>query len=792
MRRVIGAVLMLVLGWSRAGATTDTTLAVPGLAQPVRLLTDRYGVPHVQAATLSDLYFAWGFVTARDRLFQLEFTRRAARGTLSNSLGNKYLVLDGGAQLFELADHAARIWHGDSLDDAARLPLQRYAEGINAWLARCRAGATPWPVEFGRLHWHMTDWRPEDSELVLLGQGVVLDLYFPELDEWVAMRRHGTPWLLQRLQYENAYIYDTIPDSAARRTWGAARSSVDGPPALLARAAAAGAPPAMLDRAARKVAALARHPRTLGASNVFAVGAARSTTGAPLLANDPHLELSTPSPFHVVHVTVPGLMDAIGAAAPGMPVIVSGRNATCAWGTTALQEDVVDVYADTLSADGRRVRWRGRWVPVRSGNYQLRWRTLGIALPPLGQRRRYTPHGPVLAWDTRRRLALTVQWAGLDDDLRTGRLFGLERCTSAESLCARVRTLVTPSLNFVAADRDGHVLYQAVGRVPRRAFDPGRGPLPSDPRFEWLGFIPPDSLPRWAVPRDGYVVNCNNRPIGDAYPFPQPRYDWPQDRALRIDARLRGTPHVTPADMRSVQNDVVSRSATRLVPLLLRAVDSLATRQTPLARAALDTLRAWDFVMRRDRVGATIYRAWLGALARRSRIGGAGLIIAAFDGRAPWAIRRPHHETPERAAEAALTSLDITLGKLRGKLGPDIGRWNYGRAHRARFVHPAFDKLTPPAMPADGDFSTVSVGSSRLPANTTFAFGPAFRHLVDLASADSSLGVIPPGNSGDLRSPHARDQIQAWATHGYVPFYLSWPRAEAVKESDVALTPPPR
>jgi penicillin G amidase len=118
-----------------------------------------------------------------------------------------------------------------------------------------------------------------------------------------------------------------------------------------------------------------------------------------------------------------------------------------------------------------------------------------------------------------------------------------------------------------------------------------------------------------------------------------------------------------------------------------------------------------------------------------------------------------------------------------------MGRWRYARAHRARFVHPVLTRETPPAVAADGDFSTVSVGSSRLPTGTTFAFGPAFRHLVDLSQPDSSLAVIPPGNSGDLRSPHARDMIDRWATHGYVPLYLSWPDAEQVKESVLTLAP---
>lgn len=795
----LGIALAPGVGTARAAADVphagpDTLLAVPGLAAPARVLTDRYGIPHVEAQSLPDLYFAWGFVTARDRLFELEYTRRAANGFLWRSLGNRTLLIDAGAQLFELASHARRIWHGDSLDPAARMPLERYAAGIDAWLARCRARQAPWPREFTRLGWRMADWSPADCELMLLAQGVVLDLSIPELDEWKDIKKYGRDWVVRRQRFESEWIYDTIPDSVARARYGPPRTGWrDGGPG---RARTPDLPLALIERARRTLAGWhprdddAAGPAPPGASNVFAVGAARSTTGAPLLANDPHLELSTPSPLHVIHVRVPGVVDAIGAATPGFPVIVTGRNARCAWGVTALQADNVDLYADTLSADGRSVRWQGGWVPVRNAPYDLRYHKLGLSLPPFGQRRRYTPHGPVLAWDRHRGLALAVRWAGLDDSLRTGRLLGLEQATRAESLCARFRTLVTPALNLVAADVDGDVRYQTAGRVPHRAFDPGLGPLPSDPTFEWPGFIAPDSMPAWDVPRDGFVVNCNNRPIGPSYPDVLPRYDFPQDRALRIGARLAGTPRVSYADMMSVQNDVFSRAADRLAPRLLACMDSLGTPRTALERAALDTLRAWDHVMRRDRVAATLYRAWLGALVRRSRIDEPGLIVAALDGRAPEALRRPHHEAPERPALAAQAALALALKRLQKLFGPDLARWPYGRAHRARFVHPVAKAFERPSIPADGDFSTVSVGSSRLPWNNTFAFAPAFRHLVNLADADSSLGVIPPGNSGDLASPHAYDMIERWAMHRYVPFYLSWSAAEAAKESETRLMPP--
>jgi penicillin amidase len=527
---------------------------------------------------------------------------------------------------------------------------------------------------------------------------------------------------------------------------------------------------------------------------VFAVGARRSASGTPLFANDPHLGLAMPGPFHVLHVTVADTVDAIGAAVPGLPSIVSGRNRRCAWGITALSADMLDVYADTLSADGRRVRAGGRWEPVIEKPYDLRFRWAGIPLPAFGQVRRYTPHGPVVAFDRRRRVALSVRWSAMEDERITlGRLIGIEHSATAAEVAARFRTLVTPGINLVAADRGGDVAYQSVGLVPRRRAMPPPGPLPGGGEHEWLGYIPADSMPAWHAPPGGFVVNANNRPVGGSSPDVWPRYDFVYDRAARIAQRLAGDPSVTLDDLGSVQNDVYARAGERLVPLLVQCADSLPDRLTPRMRAALDTLRRWDYMARRGRVAPTLFRAWYGAFVRRARIEGLqGLAIASLSGRAP--LRAPGAQTYERPAVGAIAALDTALTLLEKRLGSDLSKWTLGRAHRARFRHQPFAATEPAAfgvgasIGVDGDASTPAVAASRLPWSVDVTHGPAWRHIVNLA-ADSSYGVIPPGNAGDARSPHARDHLALWADHRYVPLHLDWRRIEALKESEVELTP---
>src|SRR5262245_14905494 len=183
--------------------------------------------------------------------------------------------------------------------------------------------------------------------------------------------------------------------------------------------------------------------------------------------------------------------------------------------------------------------------------------------------------------------------------------------STAPEVAAAVRTLRTPTSNVVIADREGRVIYQTVGAVPRRGFEPAAGLLPDDGRHEWQGMIAADAMPRWELGPSDLVVNGNNVPVRAPYPVSFPRYEFMQDRAARMRQRLAGDPSVTLDDLRSVQSDLYSRGAERFVPRLLRAADSLASGLSPRARAALDTLRAWDYVVRRERVAPTLFRAWL-------------------------------------------------------------------------------------------------------------------------------------------------------------------------------------
>jgi penicillin amidase len=783
-----------------AGGERSSRVQTPDLAQPVTVTTDRWGIPHIRAGSLDDLYYAWGWVAARDRLWQMVWMRAGGDGQTHRWLGNSALQLDGGAQLFRLRERSHAIWERERGDSTVRTALERFAAGVNRYLGECRRGERRWPAEISRLHMRPADWRPEDSVLLLLGFGVTLDLDLPELSEARAVAQHGTAWVEERGRFEDRWVYDTIPDSAAARMW----SRNAGGPRAAREPTRPSLSPSLLAAADQVMQAFPAHePDGAGrASNAFVVGGKRSAGGKPILANDPHLGLATPGPLHVVHVAVPGVVDAVGAGAAGLPVIVIGRNPRAAWGVTALSADVVDVFADTLSADNRRVRThsaRGRagWAPVKSLPFDLHYRVLGlrIQVPSFLQARRYSPHGPMLVWDPKRHLALSARWSALEDSRITlGRLIGLERSRSAAEVCERMATLVTPCFNVMAADVDGDARYRGVGLLPIRAAVPGPGPIPSNGRYEWTGFIPAEKMPQWRVPASGFAANGNNRPVGRRYPYALPRFEWLHDRARRMAQRLEGDRSVTVADAASIQNDVFSLAADRYVRQLLRCADSLRATLPPRSRAALDTLRAWDDRAVRSRVAPTLYRAWFGAYQRRSRLEGyPGLALAALMGRAPGALRVPGRpaelEAPSVAARGALA---MALDTLAAKLGPDLSTWTYARAHKARFRHAlsALDprsRWEPPLLPEDGDNATPSVGPSRLPWSIEVTHGAAFRHIVDLSQPRVSWGVVPPWNSAAFA--READLGGRWADHGYVPLHLDPARIAEVAIDRVTLGP---
>jgi penicillin amidase len=473
------AAAALLATTSRAHPTVEGTLRVEGLTAPLEVLRDEFGVPHVCAATAVDALFGQGFVHAQDRLFQLDSARRLAQGRLAAIGGRRMLGSDRLMRRLGLVDRAARDLAGATAEERAL--LQAYARGVNAGVRSLPA----LPPEFALLDTTPEPWHPEHS--MLIGRMVLFTFAFNWDTELLRAR------LLQRLGPERLAELDV--------TTGAGATTATGEPPLSAE---------RLLESLRQA-----HEAGLavgGASNAWAVSAARSSTGAPLLAADPHLQARIPSLFHAASITG-GALNAIGAGIPGLPGIALGHNGRVAWGITAGMADVSDCYIEEIDPQQpTRYRTPDGWATGRT-----RIERIEVAgEPAVEERVLETRHGPVVGpaipGET---AAIALRATCLEDGELAGPFLDVARAANGAELEATVARWPGSTFNFVWADVAGSIGYRLAGHVPQRRHGEGllpqRGPESEGPPPVW----PPEVMPRAADPPEGFVVSANNAPDAD-------------------------------------------------------------------------------------------------------------------------------------------------------------------------------------------------------------------------------------------------------------------------------------
>ncbi|WP_368744859.1 penicillin acylase family protein [Desertibaculum subflavum] len=768
---------------------TSGTATVAGLGGKVEILRDRHGIPHIEAATQDDAYFALGFLHAQDRLWQMETQRRIAAGRLAEIFGSRAVEIDRVMRTLGLRRHAeAAVAH---LSSEGRASLEAYAAGVNAFLG----GATRLlPLEFLALGVTPEPWTPADS----IGW-----LKIMAWDLGGSFRAELLRMALAKQGLSNRQIGEFLPPYPG-----------DAPVALPDLAA--------LYRdvgvdAVRLAAAMPGAPATGIGSNNWVVAGARSATGRPLLANDPHLGLSAPAVFYLAHWRTPE-GNAIGATLPGVPVMVLGRTDHAAWGFTNTGPDVQDLYIERLDTDPRRYLTPAGPMPFETREEVIRVR--GEADLRITVRR--TRHGPVIS-DTMDRLAplidkdhvIALAWTALADDDRTIEA-GL-RAVRARHWTAFVDAFadyVAPQQNIVYADVEGNIGFLAPGRVPiRRPENDIRGLAPSpgwDARYDWQGFIPYGDLPRSLNPPGGSIVTANNKIVSDRYRY-HITADWqPPYRARRIESLIAGRDAHSIDSFKAIQADVTSLAVRDLLPFLL-------TSPTVSARtaAALELVRQWDGRMEAGRPEPLIVTAWLRQLSRlifadelgavfreawRLRIEFLGNVLGDVNGQSRWCddITTPIRETCQQLLGQ---SLEEALEDLVQRYGSDARRWRWGEAHAAVSPHRPFSglfllgDLFDIVVPTPGDGFTVNVGQHDI-RNDAAPFAnrhaASFRAIYDLADLDRSIFIQSTGQSGNWMSPHYADFATPWARTEYLPMTTRRADYEPGNAGRLILQPAPR
>ncbi|MGZ8413479.1 MAG: penicillin acylase family protein, partial [Gemmatirosa sp.] len=538
-------------------------------------------------------------------------------------------------------------------------------------------------------------------------------------------------------------------------------------------------------------------------SNNWAIAGARTATGKPLLANDPHRTIAVPSLRYWVHLAAPG-WDVIGGGEPALPGVAIGHNRHGAWGLTIFGLDQTDLYVYRLDPqDHTRYRHGGAWARMRTETDTIRVKGEAPRVVTL----RFTRHGPVTWVDSTRHLAYAVRAAWLEPGgapyLASLRL---DQARTWDEFRAGLRYAHMPALNWVWADTGGTIGWQAAGIAPVRRTWSGLVPVPGDGRHEWDGFLPILQLPHRTNPPEGFVGSANedNVPAGYAHTGAVAR-TWAEPwRGRRLREALGAVRGATAADMAALQHDETHLPARALVPLL---------RELPLdgalARRARDTLAAWDHVLAASSVPAGVYVMWERLFARavaqravpadaRALVGGVPLTRvvewATQPERAPAGV---FAGTDARAARDALIAGTVVaaVDSLTARLGPDLAQWRYGqpRYKHARIRHP-LGALLDSTGRAALDVGPAPRGGSSHTLNATGGTdnqtaGASFRVVVDLADWDRALGTNTPGQSGDPRSPHYRDLFLPWAEGRYFRVPYTTRAVDAAAERREVLTP---
>ncbi|HEY2796433.1 MAG TPA: penicillin acylase family protein [Thermoanaerobaculia bacterium] len=769
---VLGGVLALaalLAAWSiaRTFPRESGTIRVPGHAGAIRIDFDAHGVPTIHARSIEDAMFGLGYVHAKDRLWQLEFERRVGSGRLAEILGRGLLDADRFLRTIGFRQAAEATWRG--LPPESRLPFEAYARGVNAFVATSSSR----PIEFRLLRVDPEPWRPEDS--LVWAKMMAWDLAGNARDE-IRLARFAAAVGPERAA-ELLPVASAEPSILTPEEWTPPRPGAGSAGSRSGVAEAPGdpfeSPWGPLAARFDALDALGFGGETLG-SNSWVLSGARTASGYPILANDPHLGLKTPSVWYLAAIDAPGYRMS-GATLPGIPSVIIGHNDRIAWGVTSIEPDVQDLFVETVDpADPGRYRNRGEWK-----SFSVRNETIHVrGAPDVPLVVRGSVHGPIVTdvfgGAASLGKAVALRWTGLDDGDRTAEaFFGLGRARDWNGFLAAAALLKVPPQNLVYADVEGHIGFVAAGDMPIRPRADGRLPVSGEGDDDWAGVIPFEQLPRVLDPAKGYVVAANNRlvsgPSGNAYGL-----NWAEPyRAKRIRDAIEAKPRWSVADSAALQLDRGSGQADDLLPLLLDT--------TPLdaaSRDALERLRGWNREMAPDSVPASIYAALYVALAKmpEDELGLGGVprgstrgrfLVRALSGNSAWCddVRTPIVETCSDFKAAALRD---ALALLRRTLGPDPSAWRWERLHHARFPHDVFHQVAGLRRIFDlsvgqgGDGSTVNVGAFSQDGSFDMTDGPSYRQVIDLSDLARSRYVHTTGQSGNVFDRRYRDLLPEW------------------------------
>ena len=770
-----------ILWASRSQAPSDGEMQIAGLGGDVTITRDRNGVPHIKAKTRADVAAGLGFAHAQDRLWQMEVSRMAGQGRLSEMFGDATVGTD--IWLRTMGIHEAAEASLDVMDAGTMAMLEGYARGVNAWIERTpQVFSAKLRPEYLILGYEPELWKPVDTLTAIKMMSISLAENLGE----EALRLGFT-----RIGLSEAESRDLLPYLDA-----------DTPPAMPDLNSLLGldaTPIGEMTTTADASEAFAGIDGVLstGASNNWVISGERTQSGLPVLANDPHLSLMAPSVWYLAHVEVTEEFNEprhlIGPSLPGTPFVLLGRGNDVAWGFTNTAADAQDVFVERVNPDnaGEYLTPTG-WTPF--GKKQEIIKVKGGANQSFT--RRWTRHGPVFPASYKNfdkllpaNTVAALQWVALAHDDTTAmagaRLFGMR---TVEDFQNGFEAFLTPMQSMVVADSAGNIGFVAAGRVPQR--DPanrlmGRAPAPGwNAIYDWRGYAPYKDLPRQTNPESGVIATANTKIVGPDYPH-HLTFDWEEPyRQNRIEALINGSNEKhTPAMSRKMQADIFSPAFASLKPRMMKGLEGRSLSQANKELVA--RLASWDQTMARDRMEPLLFFAWVRQTMIMSFEDDLGFLFKDwFKLRGKVLERLLDGETARNWCDVKSTdaaescdqivgeAFDAAVADLSARFGEDASKWRWGQAHYAKGVHRPFGEVSllkrffNVEVESGGGPFTLDRGRTQVQdaedpyANTNAA---SYRGIFDMADLDRATYIQTTGQSGNVFSGHYSDFASIWA-----------------------------
>jgi penicillin amidase len=761
----------------------DGSVAAPGLTALVLVRRDQHGVPHIQAANLDDLLFAQGYVTAQDRLWQMDMARRMAAGEAAEILGPKLVEHDRMQRVLAIRATAERLTA--SLDDRNRRYFDDYARGVNAFIGSHQDRLPP---EFRLLMYQPKPWQPVDSMLVVMSMVQMLDEHWPEKLERERITARIGPTLAADL-YPTGSWRDRPPITTEPPITAPQQNIPDVP--------LDETQDGVLKDDLLHVRQLIGAPDCLGCapgSNQWVVAGSRTASGHAMLSNDMHLEQEIPNIWYENDLEAPGLHVA-GVTVPGLPLVVAGHNEHVAWGLTALYGDTQDIYVEHVNGQDQYQGADGAWHAVEHEQETIRVRGGHDVAVDVAR----TAHGvvitPLIPGEKR---VLTLKWTVYDPKASGYPLLQMNTAANWTDFRNALEQWWGPTQNVVYADDQGHIGYQSVGYIPYRPSGLAGVPI-VDQQHEWQGTIAFDRMPSALDPPGGILATANARvtpnpnspttPVvgsptpsagGAPAPVPAPAapvvappeltLEWADPyRNERIWKWLGAKDKLTQQDMLTLQTDVYSELDQEIAQRLAYGIDH-ASRTDARLRQAADLLRTWDGAVNVDSSPAAIVasaKAVFFPMLLKPRLGEDWRLYhwaeSLFAGEQILMNEPAAWLPPQYASWDDFLADLVRQGLAQGGAPSDLRQWRYGYAHPVDVEHPLFGLLPwfkgwtgTGVQPQSGDTSTVKqVGRT---------FGPSQRFTIDWSNVDAATEDITMGESGDPLSPYYRDQWPYWSS----------------------------